>query len=85
MGSIIPLRLWEEYRVTECAGMGFGKDRKNSEVLSDFFALVFTGKICLQESRVTKTSGKVWSKKNVPLVEEDQYLNKLEKTQVDQT
>jgi len=42
-------------------------------------------KICLQESQVANTSGKVWSKENLPLVEEDQYLNKLEKTQVNQT
>ena len=69
----------------ECGGMGFGKDVENGEVLNAFFTLVFTGRICLQESQIAKTSGKVWSKKNLPLVEEDQYLNKLEKTQVNQT
>lgn len=56
---------------------------ENSEVFRAFSILIFTGKICLQETKVVKTSGKVWCKKNLPLMEEDQYLNKLEKTQVD--
>lgn len=40
------------------ARMGYGKEILNSEVLNAFFTLVFIGKINLQVSQVTKTSGK---------------------------
>ena len=47
------------------------KDTENVEVLSAFIPLFFTGKICLQESQVPETSGKVWSKEDLPLMDED--------------
>ncbi|KAF4803728.1 RNA-directed DNA polymerase from mobile element jockey-like protein [Turdus rufiventris] len=53
------------------------KDSEKAEVLIAFFALVFTGKFCLQESHVPETSGKVQSKANMPLVEEDQVMKQL--------
>lgn len=43
-------------------------------------ALVCIGKMCHQEFQVPETSGKVWSKEDLPLVEEDQireHVNEL--------
>jgi len=51
------------------------------EVLNILFASVFTSKISLQETQVPETKGKVCSKEDVPLVEEDevrQYLSNLD-------
>jgi len=50
-------------------------------VLKDFFASVFTSKTSLQEWQVPETSRIIWSKEDVPFVEEDQvkeYLSKLD-------
>lgn len=55
--------------------MGYGKEILNSEVLNAFFTLVFIGKINLPRP----VENSVWNKKNPPMVEKDQYLNKLEK------
>ncbi|KAK4828527.1 hypothetical protein QYF61_026949 [Mycteria americana] len=49
------------------------------KVLDPFFASIFTSKPGLQESQAPETTGKVWSKKDLPMVEEDQdreYLSK---------
>lgn len=54
---------------------------EKSKVSIAFFALVFTAKNCLQESQAVKTTGKVWSKENLPFVKEDQarkHLNRLD-------
>lgn len=56
------------------------RDKKKSKIINVFSALVLTGKICLQESQASDNSGKVWTYDDLPLVEEDQvkeYLNKL--------
>ena len=45
------------------------KSLEKTEVLSVFFATVFTGKTCLQESQVIETSQEVWSKKDCTLGE----------------
>ena len=57
------------------------QDMGKAEVLNAFFALVFTSTTGLQESQVPETKGKIWSKADVPLVEEHQvgeYLSKLD-------
>lgn len=54
------------------------KDKKKAKIFNALSALVLIGKICLQESQVSDTSGKVWTYQDLPLVEEDQvkeYLN----------
>ncbi|GAB0177985.1 mitochondrial enolase superfamily member 1 [Grus japonensis] len=51
-----------------------------TEVLNAFFTLGSTVEICSQKSQASETSGKVWSKEDVPL-EEDQvreHLNNLD-------
>lgn len=55
---------------------------KNKEALDALFALVFMTKICLQESQVSDRSWKVWSNKNLPLVEEDQAREHLSKLNI---
>ena len=45
---------------------------KKTEVLNTFFALVFTGKFCLQESQALVTTGKGWSTKDLLFVGKDQ-------------
>lgn len=57
------------------------KDTEKTEVLNAF-ALVFTGKTGTEQSQAFEMSGKVWSKEDLALVEEDQireHLNKLDK------
>lgn len=48
------------------------KDVEKVKVLNVFFMLVFTGKVCLQETQDPETSGKVWSEEDLPSLEEDQ-------------
>lgn len=53
---------------------------EKAEVSNAFFASAFASKICLQDFQVPETTGKGWSEEDVPLLEEDQvreYLNKL--------
>ena len=53
---------------------------EKGEMLNVIFASVFSSKTCLQESQVLETRGKVWSKEDFSLVEEDQArqcLNEL--------
>lgn len=60
------------------AGDHVTKNMERSMFLITFYALVFTGKICLQESWAPE---KVWNKDDLPLVEEDQvreHLNRLD-------
>lgn len=61
--------------------MGIWVTQDMAEVLKTFFAIVFTIKSSLQESQVPETSRIIWSKEDIPLVEEDQvkvYLSKLD-------
>lgn len=58
------------------------KAAEQAEVLNVFFASVFTGKTCLQEPQARETIGKVWSKKDLPLVEEDQAMKYLDKPDI---
>lgn len=58
------------------------KDTEKAEVLNAAFALVFTGQTGTELSQDLEMNGKVWSKADVALVEEDQireHLNKLDK------
>lgn len=43
-------------------------DMEKIKLLNAYFALVFTGKICLQEPEVSETSGKVCSNEHLPTV-----------------
>ena len=43
---------------------------EKAKVLNAFFAPVFTGNTCLQNSQVPETFGKVWSKETFPSAEE---------------
>ena len=55
------------------------KDMEKAKVLNAFFTLSFTGKTSLQQSQVSETSARVHGQVNLPVVEEDQvreYLNK---------
>lgn len=56
------------------------QDKARTKVLSAIFKLVFPGKIGLLEYQVPETRGKVWSKENFPLAEEDQVRGKLKQT-----
>lgn len=56
------------------------KNTEKVEVLSAVFAPFFTDKMSHQESQAPETSKKVWSKEDLPSVEEDkvrEHLNKL--------
>lgn len=52
------------------AGNRVIKDMEKMEVPQAFFALIFTRKTSLQESQVHETSGKVWNKAELLLMEE---------------
>lgn len=57
------------------------QDWETDEVLNAFFISVFTSKSSLQKFKDLGTKGKVWSKEDLLLVEEDQvrdYLSKLD-------
>lgn len=45
---------------------------EEAEVLNAIFMSVFTSKTHLQKSEGPETKGKVWSKEDLPLLEEDQ-------------
>ena len=54
---------------------------EKAEVPNIFCTAALSSKSGLQEPRVPETKGKIWSKEDVPLVEEDQvreYLGKLD-------
>ncbi|KAK4811069.1 hypothetical protein QYF61_016355, partial [Mycteria americana] len=55
---------------------------EKAEVPNAFFASVFASKTGLQECQVPETRGKVWSKEDVPLVEEDQVPEEWRKANV---
>jgi len=58
------------------AGDLLTKDMQEAEIMEDaFFTLVFTGVICLKESQSLPASGRVWSKEDLPSVEEDHVRN----------
>lgn len=56
------------------AGQLVIKDMEKAAVISAFFALVFTGKISLQESQACENRGKVWSKEGLSSSEEYKRL-----------
>jgi len=58
------------------------KDAKKPELLNAFFALVFTGKTDLPESQVPEGREKVWSKEDLPSMEEDQAREHLNQTDI---
>jgi len=56
------------------------KDMEKAKALSEFSDPSFTSKTDVQESQATESKRKVWTQENLPLVEEDQvreHLNKL--------
>ena len=59
------------------AGTLMAKDKEKAEVLTAAFASVFTGKTDLQQSLAPQTRGRVWSKEDLPRVEEDQVKEHL--------
>lgn len=64
------------------AGALVAKDMEKDMIFKVFFTLVFTGKNCLQESQAPEIGGKVYSKEDLPLEDENQVrelLNKLDK------
>ena len=56
-----------------------------AKVFKVVFALVFTAKICSQESHVPETSGKVWSNEDLPSVEQNLVIEYLKKLDVHKT
>lgn len=48
-----------------------------TSIVHSFFFLIFTSKICSPQSHVHLTSGKVWSKKDLPCLEEDSIREHL--------
>jgi len=50
------------------------KGGEMTEVLTAAFTMAFAGKTCLQQSQAPEIHGKVWSKEDLPLVEEDQIM-----------
>ena len=61
------------------AGDRVTKGMEKAKTLNIFFALVFTGETCVEESKAPETSGKVLSNEKLPSLKEDQdreHLNK---------
>lgn len=56
------------------------KDTEKAEILSAFFALVFTGAIYLQECQVLETVGMSGARTYLPSVEEDQVKEHIRHT-----
>lgn len=48
------------------------KDMEQGEELNGFFVLVFTGKMCIEESEASRTSGEFWSNEDSSLTEDSQ-------------
>lgn len=63
-------------------GDSLRKDTENVEVLNTFSASFFTGKMDCQASQAPETSKKVWSKEDLPSVEEDKFREHLDKLDV---
>lgn len=58
------------------------KDMEKAEVFNAFFTSLITVMTFLQESSAPRTSGKIWSNKNLPSLEKDrvmEHLNKLDR------
>lgn len=56
-------------------------DMEKDKIFNAFFASDFTVKNCLQESQISETTGKVWSKEDLSLGQEDlvrEHLNRLD-------
>lgn len=58
---------------------------KKASVLNAFFTLVFTGETGIQQSQTPKKRGKVWSKEDSPLVEEEQVREHLDRPDIHKT
>ena len=61
------------------AGTLARENTERAKVLHAFFISVFTGETGLQESQAPKTRGKVWSKEDLPLVQESQVREHVKK------
>lgn len=48
------------------------EDMEMDEILLAFFTMVTTDKACLKQSKATGIRSKVWSKEDLPFVEENQ-------------
>jgi len=58
------------------------KDMKKDSVLNDFFTSVLTGKTGSQQSQAPETKAKVWSKKDLPLVKQEQVREHLDRPDI---
>lgn len=55
---------------------------EKSKTLNAFFALVFSGKICPEESQAPDTSGKAWSNEDFSSIREDQVRESLKRLDI---
>ena len=58
------------------------KDTQKVELLSTFFARVFTAKASPQESQTLEARDELWSKEDFPSVEEDQFTDHYSKPDI---